>query len=321
MSSNIEANDLETIAQKDQAAIGIDLGGTYVKGVVTDPEGNILGWEKMPTEGEKGVEHVLCRVEALVNSLSKKGRNVMGVGVGIPGMLDISGEKVFLAPNLEWKNIYIKQSLNQRLKMPIYLENDANVAALGEAWLGSGKDSSCFVLVTIGTGIGSGLIIEGRIFRGANGMAAELGHMTITDDDTLCTCGCRGCLETLVSAPAILRLGLEKGIVPEGSEAGQIMELAKTGNHDALGIVNQVMEYLAVGLKNTILLLDLNLIIIGGGIGDWAEIFIDTLRETTVRLLPVRREINIVPAALGNKAGALGAARLVFTENNFSVRQ
>lgn len=311
MSSNFEAKDPQINPLEDTAAIGIDLGGSYIKGVITDQDGNILGWEKVPTQREKGVDHILSLIEVLVNSLAKNGGNLVGVGIGIPGMLDISSERVLLAPNLEWRNINIKQSLKQRLKMPIFLENDANAAALGEAWLGGGIDSLCFILVTIGTGIGSGLIIDGKIFRGANGMAAELGHMTITDDGAPCTCGCSGCLETLVSAPAILRAGLEKGIVSEKSEAGKIMELAKKGNREAVGIVNQAMGYLAVGLKNTILLLDLDLILIGGGIGDSAGVFIDTLRETTIGLLPVRREVKIVPAVLGNKAGALGAARLV----------
>lgn len=310
MSSNSEAKDLQIDTLEDATAIGIDLGGSYIKGVITDGDGNILGWERIPTQREKGVEHVLSLIEVLVNSLGKRGGNLAGVGIGIPGMLDISAEKVLLAPNLEWKNINIKQSLKQRLKMPIFLENDANAAALGEAWLGGGMDSPCFILVTIGTGIGSGLIIDGKVFRGVNGMAAELGHMTITNGGTPCTCGCRGCLETLVSAPAIFRDGLKKGIVSEKSDAGEIMELAKKGNVEAIGIVNQAMEYLAIGLKNTLLLLDLDLILIGGGIGDSAGVFIDTLKETTIGLLPVRREVKIVPAVLGNKAGALGAARL-----------
>jgi len=298
-----------------QVAVGIDLGGSYIKGVLVDKEGNVLGWERVSTEREKGFDHVLTRIETLVSTLSKGNKHLHGVGIGIPGMLDISRERVILAPNLEWRDVDLKADIEQRLGLPVAIDNDANAAALGEAWLGGGSDSPCFMLVTVGTGIGSGLVLDDQIFRGANGLAAELGHMTIVEDGNTCFCGRKGCLETLVSAPAILKQAQEAGVVSENSEAGEVLDLAKRGHKEAVRIVNQAMEYLAVGLKNTIVLLDLNLILIGGGIGDSAGVFIDHLRDTTISLLPVRRRVSIIRASLGNKAGALGAARLAFLEN------
>ena len=296
----------------DGTAIGIDLGGTYIKGVATDPEGNILGWEKLSTQRNKGVEHVLSRLDTLIGSLSEKGRPLKAVGIGIPGMLDVQRERVILAPNLDWRDLDLGAGLRQRFGVPVFLENDANVAALGEAWLGAARNSSCFLLVTIGTGIGSGLILHRKIWPGSHGLAGELGHMTIEPGGPLCSCGQKGCLETLVSGPAILSRALEASIVGEEAEVKDVLELVRKGNREAARVVDQAMDYLAIGLKNTIVLLDLDLILIGGGIGEAGELFIDRLQETTASLLPVPRDFKIVQASLGNKAGALGAARLAF---------
>lgn len=304
----------------DQAAVGIDLGGSFIKGILTNSSGQTLGWETIPTEREQGVEHVLERIEHLVTSLSGRdkaggqGKPLWGVGIGIPGMLDVPRKRVVLAPNLDWRNVELKDSLERRLGLPVFLENDANAAALGEAWLGGARNSRSFMLVTIGTGIGSGLVLDGKIFKGDNGLAAELGHMTIMPGGPVCSCGKRGCLETLVSATAILKLAQERGVVPKGAQAKDVLELAHQGSKEAVAVVSQAMEYLAVGLKNTVVLLDLQLILIGGGIGDSAGVFIERLRENTLNLLPVRRKVEIVRASLGNRAGALGGARLAFLE-------
>lgn len=297
-----------------QAAIGIDLGGTYIKAVLTDGEGNILGWEKLPTEREKGIGHVLKRIQAVVNTLSPEEEELAGVGIGIPGMLDAAREKVFLAPNLGWKDVHLREELQQFLGVPVFLDNDANAAALGEAWLGAARDSSSFMLVTIGTGIGSGLVLGGEIYRGDNGLAAELGHMAMVPQGPKCSCGQRGCLETLVNAGEILRKAREASLVPEGAETRDVLELANSGNEEAARVVAKVMDYLAAGLKNTIVLLDLELILIGGGVGDSSPVFIHRLEERTIDLLPVKRNVKIIQAALGNRAGALGAARLALLE-------
>lgn len=298
----------------NSSAVGIDLGGSFIKGVLVNTEGAIHGWEKIPTEKDKGVEHVLLRIQSLISVLRDRQECAAAVGVGIPGMLDLARKTVILAPNLEWRNIELKDRLGKLLNAPVFLDNDANVAALGEAWLGTARNSSNFMFVTIGTGIGSGLVLGGNIFRGSYGLAAELGHMQIKPSGPECSCGQKGCLETLVSAPAIIQMAKEAGIVAEDDEAKDVMDLSQEGSEKAAAVIEQAMEYLAVGLKNAIVLLDLDLIVVGGGIGESSAVFIEKLKNQVADLLPVKREVRIVQASLGNKAGALGAARLAFLE-------
>ena len=300
------------------AFIGIDLGGSFIKGVLTDSNGEVLARVRTATEREKGIDHVLGRIAGLVDSLTQQrsqvetgGRcAVQGVGIGVPGMLDALRHRVILAPNLEWREIPLKQRLEKQLGIPVFLENDANVAALGEAWLGAGRDKSCFLLITIGTGIGSGLILDGKLFTGTHGLATEMGHMTVVPGGPVCACGGAGCLETLISAPAILKGALEEQVVSEGADARQVLDLANRGHEGAALVVGQALEYLAIGLKNSLVLLDLDLILIGGGVGDSLGSFMEVLSQKTLDLLPVKRKVTIKGASLGNQAGALGAARL-----------
>lgn len=294
--------------------IGLDLGGTYIKGALVSTGGEVLAWEKAATQAEQGFRHVLTRMETMISTLSGKA-NPDAVGIGIPGMLDIGRSRVLLAPNLGWEDVALKEELEQCLDIPVFLDNDANAAALGEWWLGSAQNTDSFLLVTIGTGIGSGMLLEGKLYRGACGLAPELGHMTVAVDGPACRCGQKGCLETLVSAPAILRQARENKLeIPEDGSVKDVFDLAQKGDKIAVGVVAQTMEFLAVGLKNAIVLLEPQLILIGGGIGDSSGAFLDMLRERIVQLLPVKRRINILQASLGNRAGALGAACLAFME-------
>lgn len=299
----------------DACAVGLDLGGTFIKGAMVNPEGKILAWKRVPTGGETGFREVIRRMETLVRTLAGERTNLTAVGVGVPGMLDPERKQVILAPNLGWKNLDLKEVLEHNLRIPVYLDNDANLAALGEWWLGGARNFDCFLLVTIGTGIGSGMVLGGKLYRGINGLAPELGHMTVDREGPLCGCGRKGCLETLVSATAILREARESGLeLPGNSGAKEVFQLAGKGDPIAAGVVDRAMEYLATGLKNTIVLLDPQLILIGGGIGEMSEMFIQVLRDRVMKMLPVKRRIQISPAALGNRAGALGAAGLGFLE-------
>lgn len=343
----------------DPAYIGIDLGGSFIKGVLISAEGKILAEEKTATERENGIDHVLDRIAGLVNSLvdslvqeqpnfnsggsthvqqehnssgNRKPRerggnppNIAAVGVGIPGMLDASREHLFFAPNLEWRDIELRDKLADKLGLPVFLENDANVAALGEAWLGAGRDKSCFLLITVGTGIGSGLILNNKLFTGVYGLAAEIGHMTIVPHGPICSCGRKGCLETLVSAPAIFKGAQEAQIVSQGTDVREVLGRANRGDARAALVVDEAIEYLAIGLKNCLVLLDLDLILIGGGVGDSLGMFMEILEQKTLALLPVDRKVTIKGASLGNQAGALGAARLgmlgIANENESKIWQ
>jgi len=299
----------------DQCAIGIDLGGSSIKSVLMDNKGQILDWRITPTQAEQGFEHVAALVHNLILEIKARTGNPAAIGIGVPGMLDVTRRVVLLAPNLGWEKVNLKDILQERTGLPVYLDNDANAAAWGEYRLGGAKGVDFFMLVTIGTGIGSGIILGGKLYRGANGLAPELGHMKVAPDGPQCGCGGKGCLETLVSAPAIIRRAEEKGLNLTGNGgAKEVFDLAKQGDRCARQIVSEAMEFLAVGLKNTILLFDLQMILIGGGIGESSDAFLDILRQATTKMLPVKREIKIRRAVLGNKAGALGAACLAFKE-------
>jgi len=298
----------------DRKAVGIDLGGTNIKGALVNPKGEILAWEKICTEAEKGLDHVLQRVEDLVSKLTRENEGSFVVGMGVPGMLDVSRERVIYAPNLKWENVELKVLLERRLGLPVFLDNDGNAAALGEAWIGAGQKSNYFMLVTIGTGIGSGLILDGKVYRGASGLAPELGHMTILPDGPGCGCGKKGCLEALTCAPAIFCKAEEKGLKLKVPEAGEVFDRARKGDALALRVVEEIMEYLSVGVANVLVLLDLELILMGGGVAEASDVFLELLRRKVIQKLPVLRDVRIAKAILGNKAGALGAARLAFLE-------
>lgn len=300
----------------DHCAIGIDLGGSSIKSVLMDTKGHILDWRITPTQAEQGFEHVVALVQNLISEIKERTGNLTVIGVGVPGMLDVTRRVVLLAPNLGWEKVNLKDILRERTGLPVYLDNDANAAAWGEYRFGGAKGVDYFMLVTIGTGIGSGIILGGELYRGANGLAPEMGHMKVAQDGPQCGCGEKGCLETLVSAPAIIRRAEEKGLnIAGGGGAKEVFDLAQRGDCCARQIVSEAMEFLAVGLKNTILLFDLQMILIGGGIGESSDAFLNILTQATMRMLPVKREIKIRRAVLGNKAGALGAACLALKEH------
>ena len=301
----------------DSFAVGIDLGGTNIKAALVSSDGRILEWYSECTEKERGPEHVIEKVSTTAQVLMNRVPTTLcGVGVGVPGMLDAQREKVIMAPNLGWENLNLKSTLEASIGLPVVLDNDANAAAFGEAWLGAGAGMESFLLVTIGTGIGSGLVIGGEIYRGAHGMAPELGHMTIIPDGPECGCGLRGCLETLACAEALLCRGVEECSGITLNEAKDVFDYARKGSREAVRAVENTMDYLAIGLANAAVLVDPEAVIIGGGVVASSDLFLDYLREKTLRRLTAVRSLKILPASLGNKAGSLGAARLVFTKGS-----
>jgi len=292
--------------------VGIDMGGTNIKGVLVNEAGEILAYKRISTEASKGIDHVLNLTAELVNKLM--GSRQTAVGIGIPGMLDAGRETVINAPNLRWHNVPIKNLLRKFLGFEVILDNDGNAAALGEAWLGAGRGCDNFLLITIGTGIGSGMILDGKVYRGANGLASELGHMMLLSRGRECGCGRRGCLETLASVSAVLRMAEENGIKLRVPEIGEFFEKVYEGNETAVRILDEAMEYLSIGLANAAVLMDPAMIIIGGGAAEYGEVFLELLKRKFIEKLPVPRDIKIARAQLGNKAGALGAARMAMLE-------
>ncbi|NLO88983.1 MAG: ROK family protein [Clostridia bacterium] len=293
-------------------AVGIDMGGTNIKGALVNDAGEVLAYKRIPTEAHGGVKHVLKLTADLVNEL--KGDRGAAVGIGIPGMLDAKREVIINAPNLKWRNVPIKDLLKEVLPGEVSFDNDGNAAAMGEAWLGAGRGCGHFLLITIGTGIGSGMILDDKIYRGANGLASELGHMTLFPGGRKCGCGKRGCLETLASVSAILRMAEENGIRLRVPDIGEFFEQVYKGNEAAVRVLTEAMEYLSMGLANAAALIDPALILVGGGAAEYGEVFLELLRRKFIEKLPVPRDVRIVRAQLGNKAGALGAARMAMLE-------
>lgn len=303
--------------------IGIDLGGTNIKGALITREGKIICKKKIPTQALAGAQAVAEKIAYLISELAQQeghDKGIRGVGIGVPGQPDRENGTVIFAPNMSWHHVPLVQMLNLK-DVPVFLENDANLAALGEQWVGAGWGSQNMVMITIGTGIGAGIILGGQLFTGANGCAGELGHCIIDPRGPACSCGRRGCLETFCSANAMVKSALSK--IGEGAvtkladikniEARDIIEAAREQDQVALEVMEATAAYLGMGLGNVVNLLNPDTIVIGGGVSAAGDILFSPLRDHAVRcsLAEPCSSVKIVPALLGNDAGTIGAAKLV----------
>lgn len=247
-------------------AIGIDLGGTNIKGALVDPEGTILNKSEIPTLAQEGPDAVIQRIAGLILALieaASEPQSIKGIGIGVPGQPDKTGA-VLYASNLGWENVPLVRLLKKRIKLPISLDNDANTAALAEFKFGAGRGAANMVAITIGTGIGAGIILDGRLYRGSAWSAGELGHSLILPNGPACTCGRRGCLETLTAAPALVRMAREKLACGRksnlaeysGLEARDIFLEAEKGDNLAQEIIDTMVCYLGMGLGNIVNILN-----------------------------------------------------------------
>lgn len=305
--------------------IGLDLGGTNIKGALLDRNGNILFKKEVATLAQEGPEAVALRMAGLVSEFEAAaktdGEEVIGVGIGIPGLPDQENGDVIFAPNLGWRNVPLVKLLKKTVTVPVLLENDANVAALGEQWRGAGRGSQNMIMITIGTGIGGGLIINGGLYSGTNGNAGEIGHTVIDPAGPLCTCGRQGCLETLTSAMAMKRMAEEAVARGEKTslaeqkeiEARDVICAAREKDPIADKIVNSVAHYLGIGIANMINLFNPDTVVIGGGVSRAGDILLNPLRDSTRKwsLDASCRVVKLALAELGNDAGCIGAGRLV----------
>ncbi|MNH98130.1 Glucokinase [compost metagenome] len=306
--------------------IGVDLGGTSVKVGICDESGHLLNTYEGPTDADQGAEvvldHIAEYVRKIVADSSYEWEQVAGIGAGLAGFLDIPEGVVKFSPNLLWNNVPAKQTLEAKLGKPVKIDNDANVAALGEAWSGAGAGMSNVVCYTLGTGVGGGIIINGKIYQGFNGMAGELGHMSIVPDieAVICGCGQVGCLETVSSATGIVRMAndaVERGertsmALLDKIEAKHVFDAAKQGDEVALRIVHRAAYYLGRSMAAIAVVLNPQRFIIGGGVSKAGDILFEPIRETFKKYTPLQAQegVDIVPASLGNDAGIVGAAGL-----------
>ena len=301
---------------------GVDIGGTTVKIGLFDVEGNVLDKWEIPTRTENDGEEILPDVADSIREKMKQMDKdaIAGVGVGAPGPIDAAGV-VHRAVNLGWKTFNVKETLEALINLPVRAGNDANVAALGEMWMGGGKGYKDLVVVTLGTGVGGGIIVDGRMISGSTGAAGEIGHIHVDDTETdVCNCGNKGCLEQFASATGITRLANKKlastdmDSVLRGGEvsAKTVFDAVKARDPLAMEVAEQFGKYLGDALAAVAGVVNPEAFVIGGGVSKAGEILIDYIRPHYEKsVFHGCREAKFALATLGNDAGIYGAAKLV----------
>lgn len=306
--------------------VGVDLGGTAIKVGICNQEGKLLQTYEGPTETSKGVDTVIGNIEKYVRHIVEQSPyswdQLAGIGAGVAGFTNIREGIIIFAPNVGFKDVPIRALLEERLGKPVKIDNDANVAALGEAWSGAGRGVDNCVCYTLGTGVGGGIIVNGKIYQGSNGMAGELGHITVVPDLEAIQCGCgkMGCLETVSSATGIIRMAkdaVERGdrtslALVDNIAAKEVFDAAKAGDEVALRIIKRAAYYLGKSMASVAAVLNPEAFIVGGGVSKAGEILFNEVRAVFNQLTPepLQRGVRIVPAELGNDAGVVGAAGL-----------
>ncbi|HEL9598879.1 TPA: ROK family glucokinase [Streptococcus suis] len=312
--------------------IGIDLGGTSVKLAILTTEGEIQEKWSIKTnildEGSHIVPDVIDSIHHRFETHGLTKDDFLGIGMGSPGVVDSEAGTVIGAYNLNWKTLQlVKEQFETALGLPFFIDNDANVAALGEQWVGAGNNNPNVVFMTLGTGVGGGVIAAGNLVRGVKGAGGELGHITVDFDEPFaCTCGKKGCLETVASATGIVNLSRRyadqyagdaklKQIIDDGQDvtAKDVFDLAKEGDDLALIVYRHFSEYLGVACANIAAVLNPAYIVLGGGVSAAGEFLLDGVRKVFEEnsFPQIKESTQIVLATRGNDAGVLGAASLV----------
>ncbi|HYX84523.1 MAG TPA: ROK family protein [Gaiellales bacterium] len=291
--------------------VGIDLGGTSVKAALVSPELEILAHDTRPTDVSDEA-HLLNEIERLVGAVAD-GNTFAAVGFGLPSQIDQRHGRVADSINVPITDIPFVREMTRRLDVPVRIDNDANVACLAEARIGAGKGRRHVIMLTLGTGVGGGMVLDGDLYHGATGYGGELGHMTIDEDGPPCQGHCpnRGCLEILASAAGVRAAALE--VVGEALEARAVIDRAEAGDAACIAALEVVGRHLGVGIANYVNIFNPDVVVIGGGLIAAGELLLGPAREEAGRraLRPPWREVEVVAAELGNDAGVLGAAALV----------
>lgn len=316
--------------------VGVDLGGTNIKVAVVNESCGILAEANRPTGAERGAEAVcddivLAMQEAL-QQIGLRLEDVAGLGVGCPGTIDDETGAVRYANNLGWRNFNMRAYLQAKTGLVAAMGNDANVAALGEVYAGSAKGAQSAVIITLGTGVGSGVILDGKILTGYTGAASEIGHTVIKDGGWLCTCGRLGCFESYSSATGLIRMTKEaidrepnSGMARLAQQRGEVNGLTsfdamRQGCPAGTAVVKEYIHYLAVGIANVINIFYPEIISLSGGISKEGETLLAPLREETCSYvyggMKEEKRTRIEVCTLGHKAGVIGAAMLAHQRCN-----
>ena len=304
--------------------VGIDVGGTGVKAGVVDESGRIIAKATIKTAVEKGADAVMeDMAEGAGQAVEKAGltmEEIEAIGIGIPGVLDPATGIVPFCTNLGWHQVPVIERMHELTGRPIYVDNDATVAALAESVAGVSAGVKNSVFLTLGTGVGGGIVIDGKVYSGTHGVASELGHHITHMGGEKCTCGNRGCWERYASATALIRMGKEAAAAhPESAlakftdlTAKDVVDSAKAGDETALAVFDQYTEELALGMVNIINFLDPEIIAIGGGVSAAGEFLLEPIRQKLKKYVFYKdlpySEIKL--ATMGNDAGIVGAAML-----------
>lgn len=317
------------MSKSDKYAIGVDLGGTNIKiGIVSD-KGKLIKSTSIKTEAEGGPKRVIANmVLAIKDVLTKNKFKIQGIGIGCPGVVCTKAGIVEDAPNLpEWKNIKLGSIVNKEFGYDVHVENDANTAAIGELIFGAGNKYPSFVMVTLGTGVGGGIVFKKKIFRGQFGAAGEIGHISIDINGPRCNCGSTGCIETYVGNHYLKEIVKDELEHNPGSKIWDLIssDLTKIsprivqnamelGDEYALSVVVRMGKQLGTALTTISNVLDISTFIIGGGVAGFGKPLFETVQSTISSrvLLSMKPRVVVIPAKLKNEAGIKGASSLVF---------
>lgn len=315
-----------------RVAIGVDLGGTNLKMALVSENGDILFEIRKDTHPERGPDFILTEIEKGVATLLQKNgaSSVLGIGIGVPGTVFFEKGIVSYPPNLPgWKEEPVRDRFQGKFEIPVIVENDANVAALAEKAHGAGKGFNHFLCITLGTGVGGGLILNGKLYHGAVGAAGEFGHTTINFQGPQCNCGNYGCIERYVGAQYIVERALQKlgrypdSLLkdytgdPDSISPKLISEFAQKEDPLSQETLRETGELLGIALTSVVNLLNLELIVIAGGISNAGEILFEPIRQKIKALaLPLPGSlVRVAKAKMGDRSGVIGAAQLAFEKN------
>ncbi|NUG38781.1 ROK family glucokinase [Lactobacillus mellis] len=318
----------------DPKLLGIDLGGTTTKFAIMKPQGEIQQRWSIQTDvlndGNNIIPNIIDSINHHLQLYQMSAKQFQGIGIGTPGSVDYQTGTVDSAFNLNWdRPMALKEQIELHTNIPVQVENDANVAALGERWLGAGKNTDNVAFVTLGTGVGGGIIINGQIVHGQGGSAGEIGHMTINPQGYRCTCGKRGCLETVASATGIVHVARDyaqeyagdselKASLDNGDDltAKDVFDLAKQNDPLALKVTSAVCDQLGLALSIVAVTINPQYIIIGGGVSNAGDFLLQRVQESYNRYVfsSVKKTTTLTLATLGNEAGVIGAASLILNK-------
>lgn len=308
-------------------AIGVDVGGTKIAVMRTDERGEILARDTVPTPAEDADATLEAAIDAAKRLLTDE---VVAIGVGAAGIVDFESGVLKYAPNLAWRELAVRDRFATALELPCLLDNDANVAAWGEFRFGAGKGSKDMLLVTVGTGIGGGIVAGGRMFRGSHGFAGEIGHIIVEPGGPMCGCGNRGCWEQVAAGRAIDRLAREAvrehphsvlaqlaGGEPSSADGHTVTRAAEQGDDVSKRILATVGRRLGDGIAGLVNILDSDVVVVGGGAIVAGDLLLAPTRAAFADALEAaehRPEVPILAAMLGNDAGAVGAAAMALED-------